>query len=247
MSVTRIVENALKDLIVLYRQPILRLGRNGEEDRISHYEILSRFNYRGEHQSPSEWVESLEGHGLCYLLDRLVVTRLSQYLASTGDTAVYSINVSGQTINENGRFVLHVEDCKLPETVIFECTETVLINVCHHNPDEQCCVKAIAALRHLSKRFTLAIDDFGVGAFRLHHLDSILPKYVKIDGSFTKEIPKMHALVDISAISQIAHSRGCQVVLEWVETPEQIEIARSLGIDYVQGYGVAKPEQLDII
>lgn len=244
MPVNNIVEDALRNLIVLYRQPILKLGATADEDRISHYEILTRFNYQGDHQSPKEWVDSLEDHNLCYLLDRQVVALLAEHITSTGDQSVYAVNVSGQTINQNGRFVYHVESCELPNTVIFECTETVLINLCAHTPDEPCCLQAVAALRHLSKRFTLAIDDFGVGAFRLSHLDSIKPRYVKIDGSFSQAIPDPTALSDIAAISSIAHSRGCEVVLEWVETAAQIEIARSLGINYVQGWGVAVPEEL---
>lgn len=243
MVVDRIVETALIDLIVLYRQPILKLGKTREEDRISHYEILTRFNYNNQHQMPWSWVQSLEEHGLCYLLDRRVVAMLSGYIEQSQDPSIYSVNVSAQTINLNGAFVDHVESLKLPRSIIFEITESVVINLCK-DVSEECSIHAMNSITHLSREFTLAIDDFGIGAFRLAHLDSIKPKYVKIDGSFTREIDNPTTVSDISAISQIAHTRGCQVVLEWVETPEQLEIARAIGIDYVQGYGIAKPELL---
>lgn len=243
MVVDRIVETALTDLIVLYRQPILKLGRKKKDDYISHYEILTRFNYNNKHQSPWPWVQSLEEHGLCYLLDRQVIAMLSRHLKQTNDTAIYSVNVSAQTINLNGAFIDHVESYNLPKSIIFEITESVVINLCN-DPDQQCSINAIDSISHLSQQFTLAIDDFGIGAFRLSHLDSIKPKYVKIDGSFTRSINNSTTLSDIGAISQIAHTRGCETVLEMVETEWQLEIARSIGIDYVQGYSVAKPEML---
>ena len=248
MPIKQIVEDALHGLVVLYRQPILKLGKTASDDRISHYEILSRFNYKGEHQSPSDWIEALEEHELCYLLDRCVVEMTAQYLAGSGDDAIYSINVSGQTLNQNGKFILHVERCGLPNSVIFECTETVIIEVCNgmQSLKNSSQVRTMAVLKHLSRHFTLAIDDFGIGAFQLAHLDTIHPRFLKIDGSLAKRIPQMTAMIDISAIAQICHARNIDVVLEWVETPEQIEIARSIGIDYVQGWGVAKPEQMEV-
>lgn len=240
----QLIEDSLGGLIVLYRQPILKLGNNSNADNISHYEILSRFFYQGELQNPAKWVKSFEEHDLCYLLDRHVVKLLSEYLKKTGDTTIYSVNVSGQTINQNGLFVSHVMSCSLPSTTIFECTESVVIELCHVI-DSACSVIAIESLQHLSKEFTLAIDDFGIGAFRLGHLDSIKPKFVKIDGSFTRVMESSKtAQSDIAAISQIAHARGCEVCLEWVETKQQLELAREIGIDYVQGFAVAKPEPL---
>ncbi|MFM6139902.1 MAG: EAL domain-containing protein [Sphaerospermopsis kisseleviana] len=243
----RLIEDSLHGLIVLYRQPILKLGVDSTEDKISHYEILSRFSYQGELQSPANWVKSFEEHDLCYLLDRHVIKLLSEYLKKTGDTTVYSVNVSGQTINQNGLFVDHVVSCNLPSTTIFECTESVVIELCHLM-DSACSLIAIESLRHLSKEFTLAIDDFGIGAFRLAHLDSIKPKFVKIDGSFARAMENSEtAQSDIAAISQIAHARGCEVCLEWVETKAQLELARKIGIDYVQGFAVAKPELLTVL
>jgi EAL domain-containing protein (putative c-di-GMP-specific phosphodiesterase class I) len=114
------------------------------------------------------------------------------------------------------------------------------------DPSKSSSFQLLATLKHLNRHYSLAIDDFGVGAFRLAHLDSLKPQFLKIDGSFTKALPSEKAFADLSALILISKARGCKVILEWVETAAQIEIARSLGIDYCQGWGVAKPEPLAV-
>lgn len=234
------LESFLADLIVLYRQPILDLKTN----EISHYEILARFNHDGKHHNPGPWVTALEDHGLCNLLDRQMLKKFSEYLHLSGDTARYSVNISGQTINLNGKFVNHLQSLNLPDSLIFEITETVMVRCCGINEQDQTCFHLLATLQYLSSNYSVAIDDFGVGAFRLAHLDYVRPSYLKIDGSFTKALPDPTNSADISALVSIAHARGCKVILEWVAEPWQIEYAREIGIDYAQGWAISQAEVL---
>mgnify|MGYP003338431276 CR=1 FL=1 len=101
----------------------------------------------------------------------------------------------------------------------------------------------IHALKELGCRF--ALDDFGTGLSSFGYLKHFPVDFLKIDGSFVKEI--LHDPIDremVRSINEIGHLTGKQTIAEFAENPEIITMLRGMGVDYAQGYGIAEPKRL---
>ena len=93
--------------------------------------------------------------------------------------------------------------------------------------------------------FRSALDDFGSGVSSFAYLKNLPVDLIKIDGSFVQKMannPLDHALVQ--AINHVAHVLGKQTVAEYVENDAILAMLRELGVDYAQGYGIARPAPL---
>jgi EAL domain-containing protein (putative c-di-GMP-specific phosphodiesterase class I) len=89
---------------------------------------------------------------------------------------------------------------------------------------------------------TLAIDDFGTGYSNMSYLPSLPFDSLKIDGSFVRNLGKQPESESmISTLIVLAHNIGMQVIVEGVETLEQLDIVRALGANEVQGYFTGRP------
>ncbi len=95
------------------------------------------------------------------------------------------------------------------------------------------------------KGVQLAIDDFGTGYANFERLKRLHADIVKIDGCFVKDIltDSLDAMI-VKSICFMAKAKSLTVVAEYVETEEQRDLLLSLGVDYLQGYLLGKPEKL---
>ncbi len=207
-----------------------------------HCEILIRMKGEGgKIYSPGVFLPVAERYKLMPKIDRWVVAETFAILASKGESFPYvcAINISGQTLSD-GQFLDFVID-KIeqfsinPQSICFEITETAVIS----NLDKA--KHFIQSLRDIGCGFSL--DDFGSGLSSFGYLKNLEVDFLKIDGMFIKSIASNNvdrALVD--SINNIGHVMQLKTIAEFVENDEILSILKEIGVDFVQGYGVAVPE-----
>ncbi len=238
------INNALEeDRFELYRMTIQPLQ---VEEGGSHYEILLRMrDEAGGLVSPDLFIAAAERYGLISNIDRWVVEHAFRWLVSEADErerlALCSINLSGASLADNEflPFVIRqFQRSGLDATrICFEITETAAIASFAQAS------RFINALKELGCRF--ALDDFGTGLSSFGYLKHFPVDFLKIDGSFVKEI--LHDPIDremVRSITEIGHLTGKKVIAEWAENQEIITMLRGMGIDYAQGYGVSEPTRV---
>ena len=122
-----------------------------------------------------------------------------------------------------------------PEKIGFEITETTAIT------DFDNAMKLISSLQSLGCK--VALDDFGTGMSSFSYLKSLNVDYVKIDGSFVKNMSTNeidHAIVE--SINRIGHIAGMKTIAEYVEHDSVIEQLTKLGVDFAQGWAIEHPQ-----
>jgi diguanylate cyclase (GGDEF)-like protein/PAS domain S-box-containing protein len=229
----------------LYGQNIASLH---SDETGEHFEILIRLrDEQGTIVPPGSFIPAAERFGLMPLLDRWVVSATFTSLRALAtspeaiEIASCAINLSGLSIGDPN-FVGFVLDSFRahaipPSMICFEITETAAID----NLDAA--ARFIQTLKQLGCRF--ALDDFGAGMSSFGYLKSLPVDYLKIDGSFVKDMlidPIDRAMVEM--IVRMAKTTGKKTIAEFVESNEILAELRVIGVDYAQGYAIATPEPL---
>lgn len=230
----------------LYHQLIVPISDTVVEKK--HYEILIRMiDEEGKLVPPATFLSAAERYNLMPDLDRWIVKALFQWLSTHPQElealAVCSVNLSGFSISDKTfrSFLLtQLQNWALPsEKICFEITETAAIA----NLSEAS--KFIRFFRDRGCRFSL--DDFGSGMSSFSYLKNLPVDYLKIDGSFIKDI--VTDSIDramVEAIHRVGHVMGLKTIGEYVENEHVLQILREIGIDYAQGYGIAEPTPLTV-
>ncbi len=242
------VQRALEqDRFELYAQPII--AQDPRHAQPAHFEVLIRMrDERGEVVSPGLFLPAAERYGLMVQLDRWVVMNV---LRTLGDLlrqgqirradVLLSVNLSGASLGEASllNFIReHLwENGVAARMLCFEITETAAIT--NFNQAQH----LISELKKLGCQFSL--DDFGSGFSSFSYLKNMPVDYLKIDGSFVRNIttsPQDAAMVEV--MNQIGHLMGLRTIAEFVSDAAIWARIQSLGIDYGQGFYLGKPQPL---
>lgn len=229
----------------LFRQRIDALTADEPQSNHAplHYEVLLRIKRSpGSLEGPAAFLLAAERFNVAPTVDRWVMRTLCEWLAThPHDGSVYSVNLSGQSLNDEHflDFVFEILDIHEIDgrRIAFEITETAAI----HNLTSA--RRFIGELK--SRGCTFYLDDFGKGLASFSYLKQLPVDYLKIDGSFVLDMlrdPTDFAIVN--AFNQIAHDLSRKTVAECVENVYLLEKLREIGVDYVQGYAVHTPEPL---
>ncbi|WP_082065430.1 EAL domain-containing protein [Aliterella atlantica] len=249
--ISRLTRALQSDAFCLYCQAIVPL--TSAESKGEHYEILLRLqDETGKLIPPMAFIPAAERYNIMHLIDRWVIStffaRLDQhyqeawqFFQTPSRANMYAINLSGASINDDSFTDFLYQQFSLysipPQLICFEITETVAIT----NLDKA--GELIAKLKQLGCRF--ALDDFGRGMSSFAYLKNLPVDYLKIDGEFIKDIVNDSTdLALTQAINQVGHAMGIQTIAEFVEDDTILAKIGELGVDYAQGYGIAKPQPL---
>jgi diguanylate cyclase (GGDEF)-like protein/PAS domain S-box-containing protein len=230
-----------EDRFVLFVQPILDLRTGAVQ-----YEALLRMvDEDGQFILPQDFLIVAERTQLIHAIDRWVVRQAIKVIAACeaqGQTLHLEVNLSGRAFADEDLLPLIRQEIKsngiAASSLIFEITETAAI--ANINGARQ----FIEALKSTGCGF--ALDDFGVGFSSLYYLKHLPVDYLKIDGSFVRnlanDVSDQHL---VRSVVELAHGLGKQTIAEFVEDEATLELLRRFGVDYAQGFFVGKPAPID--
>ncbi|MFC3050338.1 EAL domain-containing protein [Kordiimonas pumila] len=219
-------------------QPVVSL-QNGT---ILHNEVLSRFNDSTSDYTPLEVIQFAEDIGVIEEFDLALCRKAIDYIRKMkklGTPVRLSVNLSGRTFdNSRGiepllKTLLAAKD--ISHSLLLELTDTATIKNL---------VKVEAVLNDLKAAgFKLCLDDFGAGASGYQYLRAFNVDYVKIDGSYVKDIVrKDYKPTFLLSIIRLCDDLGIKTIGEHVETNFQADFLRSIGVHYGQGFHYGKPD-----
>ncbi|QJR81192.1 EAL domain-containing protein [Alteromonas pelagimontana] len=242
--VNTINQGLLEDKFLLYYQHYRPLNKAIDGD---YYEILLRLeNSNGDVVPPSAFLPTAERYNLSAKIDRWVVENTLKWLSLNPDSLATlmrcNINLSGHSLadRELKLYILNAFEKYgvAYEKICFEITESMAIIKMENT------LSFISTFQQLGCQF--ALDDFGSGFSSYSYLKHLPVSCVKIDGSFIKDM--LHDPVDmvmVSSINDVAKAIGMTTVAEFVEDDATLTLLGKMGIDFAQGYGVAKPHPLN--
>ena len=225
---------ARRDIVSVF-QPIYDLV----ERKVAAVEALSR----GPAGSGFEDAESLfslaERVNLVIPLERLCRRRSLEEAGKVGWPHMIFLNLSPAAATDTefleGRLLQDVTELKLdPTRIVIEITERTYAQY------QELFSRVIGELRH--EGFRIAVDDLGSGYSNLSSLAEIKPEFLKFDHHFTKDIQRHRIKQDLlGAILNFAMNMDTQVIAEGIETEEEYQALRRLGVPLGQGYHMARP------
>lgn len=239
----RLQKALLNDSFILYMQPIQAIQT---DSTLLHYELLLRL--QGEDQqiiAPGNFLSSAERYGLMPQIDRWVLRHYCRWLAQHPQhlkkLGHCHINISGASLvdaNFKSDVLALFKEYQVPaQHICFEITESMAILNLQNTLD------FIHHFRALGCHF--ALDDFGSGFSSYGYLKNFPLDMIKIDGNFVRDLlTDQFDRAIVNSIHDVAAALGIQTVAEFVETEEICAELRSMGVDFVQGYAIAKPKPL---
>jgi diguanylate cyclase (GGDEF)-like protein/PAS domain S-box-containing protein len=234
-----------EDKFELFAQPIVAL--EGGNSVVAQQEILLRLRGAdGTLVPPGAFLPAAERYGLMPEIDRFVVHKTLGWLARHKENrnlaTIYNINISGQSLSDAPFFQFVMSEIErsgvAPEKLCFEITETAAVATLDS------AMRVIQALKDKGIRFSL--DDFGSGWSSFVYLKNLPVDFLKIDGSLVRDMAE--DVLDeamVRAINEIGHIMGIATIAEFVESDAVLARAKKLGIDFAQGYAIARPTPID--
>jgi EAL domain-containing protein (putative c-di-GMP-specific phosphodiesterase class I) len=192
--------------------------------------------------APGKFISAAEQFGLVQRLDQQVVSKAVRYLADLPaelNAIGFSINLSGLSVGSHDmyqRIEREVREAGIePSRITFEITETA---ACEQLDSA---IEFIQKIRQLG--CNVSLDDFGVGFSSFSYLKHLRADILKIDGSFIRDIHNNNAdQLFVKALVDVARGMGMRTTAEFVENEQVFDRVRSLGVDYVQGFYLGKPQ-----
>ena len=243
--VSGIMEGFSEDRFCLYVQPIVSIDKN---ESCAHYEVLIRYRSPdGSIIPPTDFLPPAERYNLIERIDCWVVSNVIAWLQDhqekLGDI-MFSVNLSGRSIGSQTfhnflREALTASNLDL-SGLCFEITEPPWSTMSN--------VRWSSSIRSSSSALNFSLDDFGTGLSSFSYLKQFPVDYLKIDGEFVRDIIEDDkSYVFVRSMTEVGHCLDMEVIAEFVESDTMFELLREANVDYIQGYTVGKPVEIQTL
>lgn len=227
--------------LYLEMQPIMSLTAPTES---LNFEVLLRMRDASGALVPTpRLIAAGEHSGRMGVIDRWVLGTVFEWLGKhhgqLGRTQFVCLNLSGASLNDEAFiddvFALFDEHPHLASWLCLEITESVALH------DLENTRRFISQVRSYGAK--VALDDFGAGYTSFSYLKDLPSDLLKIDGNFIVNMNRHPANVAIvEAIVSLARNLGMKTIAEWAEDQATVQTLAEIGVDYVQGFVVARPQ-----
>lgn len=203
------------------------------------FECLIRMHGEdGQHIPAPEFIPAAERLGLVHLLDRRVLELATNTLAICPDIHL-NVNISMETVKDfvwaEGYIALLRANQELAKRITVELTETQVIDAIDAS------IEFVSEIKKLGCSF--GIDDFGAGYTSFRNLKAMDIDILKIDGSFVTGVSASREnQLFVRTLLDLARNFGMKTVAEWVDNEADAMLLKGLGVDFLQGYLLGKPE-----
>ncbi len=238
--------NRVPEGLFLEMQPIMSLR---EPFATHNFETLIRMREPDGTIIPAHRIiTAAENNGNSGVIDRWVLSTilgwLDDHLTALDKTRFVCLNLSGASLNDErfieDAFSILANHPRSSERVCIEITESVALN------DLSMTRRFIDGARKYGSK--IALDDFGAGYTSFSYLRELPADAVKIDGSFVRDVCKHPTNLSIvSTIAELARNLGMKSIAEWAEDLPSVEALAEVGVDYVQGWAISKPQSAERI
>jgi PAS domain S-box-containing protein len=231
-TINRVEAAIMEDRFVLHAQPIVDL-RTGAT--VQHELLLWMREPDGRIVPPGDFLPVAEQYALIGEIDWWVIKQ-SAKIAGSG--CPVELNLSARSVGDLDvleHIERSIEQCGVkPGMLVFEITETAIVE------EEEAARTFAERLRAIGCK--VALDDFGTGYGTLTYLKQIPVDFLKLDIEFVRDLVKDSASRSVvQAVLTLARDFGLETVAEGVEDAETLDLLRSMGVDYAQGYHLARP------
>ena len=239
------VENNFRHLRVVF-QPIVRL--KGDRSGWIGAETLLRYsNPAFSDLEQMEMIRTLEYSGLIIPIGRWVLARAIHECSRwnhAGNNSIVHVNIAAQQVSDVGLVKYIREKCEEegfpPSHLIIELTETSLLN--NFELATQFCKEL------MQMGIGVALDDFGTGYSSFNYLKNLPISEIKVDHEYVQNLPENHYnQTIISCLYHLSQDLNLELCVEGVETEEELEILKNMGISLIQGYYFERPMEYDVI
>ena len=238
--VERLASGSALDCLFIEVQPIMSLKTPSAS---LNFEVLLRMrDHDGTVISADRIIGAAESSGQIGVIDRWVMKTtlawMSAHYAQLGQTQFVCMNLSGASLNDErfaeDAFAILEQNLHVVSRLCLEITESVALQ------DLENTRRFIDRVRSYGAK--VALDDFGAGYTSFSYLKELPADVLKIDGNFIININAHPANVAIvEAIVNLAMNLGMKTIAEWAEDCATVQTLAEIGVDYVQGYAVARP------
>lgn len=242
---TRLKDAVEKSQFCLFAQDIRPVALNAPN--LNACEALVRMRQPdGRIVTPEEFLSAAERYQMMNRIDQWVVSAALDALAREHalgrvEKPLLFINLSGQSLGDEGfrEFLLDKlrQHANLTQRIVFEVTESAVIS-------------SLGRAKKLmddvyNRGCTFALDDFGTGMSSFAYLKELRVDYLKIAGTFVKNIASPLDAAVVRSFTEFARMMKVTVIAEWIEDETILQVLRDMGVDYGQGWHFCKPQPIE--
>ncbi len=238
--------SAATDGLFLVMQPIMSLKAPNES---LNFEVLLRMrDPDGELVPTDRLISAAETCGRMGVIDRWVMSTtlawLNEHQHRLTNTRFVCMNLSGASLNDEkfmqDVFAMLAANSDIARHLCIEITESVALHDLNNTRQFIDRVRSFGA--------KVALDDFGAGYTSFSYLKELPADLLKIDGNFIVNMNRHPANVAIvEAIVNLARNLGMQTIAEWAEDTATVQTLAEIGVNYVQGFIVARPQSSEML